>query len=134
MPEWKNQICLFYDINHMRRSSPKREREPDDGQPHHVLSHGVIKALHQIQVDLKMEQIYGRKEMIKKIKAKSQRELFNRNVSNIYPMNLSFCPKEKLCHWVARFRLHFYKFIQLFGNLDPVHLEERENDQDFHLL
>lgn len=87
----------------MRRSSPKREREPDDGQPHHVLSQGIIKALHQIQVDLKMEQTYEGKDVIKKIKGSSQGELFNRNVSNIYRMNLSFRPKKNPCHCVARF-------------------------------
>lgn len=39
-----------------RSSSPEGEREPDDGQPHHVLPHGVVEALHQIQVDLQAEQ------------------------------------------------------------------------------
>lgn len=50
-----------------------------------------------------MEQTYGGKEMIKRIKAKSQRELLHRNVSNLHPMDLSFRPEEELCHWVARF-------------------------------
>lgn len=42
-----------------------------------------------------------------------------------------FClyPKEKLGNWVASFRFHFHQFIQLFRDLDPVYLENK--DQSF---
>ena len=35
------------------RSSPERQREPHDGQSHHVFFHWVVEALHEIHIDLK---------------------------------------------------------------------------------
>lgn len=38
-----------------QRSSPERQRKPHYGQAHHVFSHRIVEALHEIQVDLKRD-------------------------------------------------------------------------------
>ena len=99
---------------------PERQSEPDGSQLDRVVSHRVVEAFHKRQPDLKedREDLFYFVWILTTVRMNPREDN-----KESYSSELCLDLEEDLQHRVGRLALQLHQLVQLFGDLDPVHLQ-----------